>query len=172
MKSIKIFGILTSGFGHEKITSNEPWNTETKRIEIHQSQITNNDLLNLLKPTLSPATLRFLPPVTWKHIPTDMRYPTWETHIPSNMCSLPGKHISLVICVPPPAKHVSLIIYISLPGKHVSLVICAPPPKQQISLVICVPPPGKSISLVICVPLPGKHISLVMSVPYLGNTYP
>ena len=25
------------------------------------------------------------------HIPSDMGSPTWETHIPSDMCSLPGK---------------------------------------------------------------------------------
>ena len=43
------------------------------------------------KPALSPGTLRFLPPVTWEtHISTDMRSPTLETHIPSDMCSLPG----------------------------------------------------------------------------------
>ena len=29
----KIFGILTSGFGHNKITSNEPWNTETRKTD-------------------------------------------------------------------------------------------------------------------------------------------
>ena len=29
----KIFGILTSGFGHNKITSNEPWNTETHKTD-------------------------------------------------------------------------------------------------------------------------------------------
>ena len=29
----KIFGILTSGFGHNKITSNEPWNTETQKTD-------------------------------------------------------------------------------------------------------------------------------------------
>ena len=53
------------------------------------------------QPALSPATLRFLPPVTWEtlistdmcsptletHIPSDMFPPTWETRIPSDMCS-------------------------------------------------------------------------------------
>ena len=98
------------------------------------------------QPALSPATLMFLPPVTWEtHIPTDMCSLAWETHIPSDMCSLPGKHISLVICVPPP-------------GESISLVICVTPPRKHISQVICVPPPGKRISLVICV-------------PHLGNTY-
>ena len=29
----KIFGILTSGFGHNKIASNESWNTETKKTD-------------------------------------------------------------------------------------------------------------------------------------------
>ena len=29
----KIFGILTSDFGHNKITSNEPWNTETHKTD-------------------------------------------------------------------------------------------------------------------------------------------
>ena len=34
---------------------------------------------------LSPATLRFLPPVTWEtHISIDMCSPTLETHIPSD----------------------------------------------------------------------------------------
>ena len=43
------------------------------------------------RPALSPATLRLLPPVTWEtHIPSAMCSPTWEPHIP------PGKHISLV----------------------------------------------------------------------------
>ena len=101
------------------------------------------------RPALSPATLRLLPPVTWEtHIPSDMCSPTWKTHIPSDMCSPPWKHISLVLCVPQP-------------GKHISLVICVPQPRKHISLVICVPPPG-------------KHISLVISdvFPYLENTYP
>ena len=31
------------------ITRNKPRNTETKRIQIHQSKITSNDLLNPLK---------------------------------------------------------------------------------------------------------------------------
>ena len=33
---------------------------------------------------------------------------TSETRIPGDMCPLPGKHISLVICVPSPRKHISL----------------------------------------------------------------
>ena len=73
------------------------------------------------QPPLSPASLKFLPPVT--HISTDMRSPTLETRIPSDMCSLPGKNISLRICIPPPGKHKSLVIYVLLPGKHVSLVM-------------------------------------------------
>ena len=85
--------------------------------------------------------------------------PTWETHI------LPGKHISLVICVPPPVKDISLVLCVPLPGKHISLVICFPPPGKHICLVICVPLPGKHISPVICVPLPAKHISLVICLP-------
>ena len=61
------------------------------------------------QPALSPASLRFLSPVTWEtdistdmrsptletHIPSDMCSPTLETHIPSDICSLPGKHITL-----------------------------------------------------------------------------
>ena len=37
----KIFGILTSGFGHNKITSNEPWNTETRKTD-RNPPITNH----------------------------------------------------------------------------------------------------------------------------------
>ena len=37
----KIFGILTSGFGHNKITSNEPWNTETQKTD-RNPPITNH----------------------------------------------------------------------------------------------------------------------------------
>ena len=37
----KIFGILTSGFGHNKITSNEPWNTETHKTD-RNPPITNH----------------------------------------------------------------------------------------------------------------------------------
>ena len=48
--SQKIFGILTSGFGHNKITSNELETPKlTKRIEIHQLQITNNECSSLLE---------------------------------------------------------------------------------------------------------------------------
>ena len=44
------------------------------------------------QPPLSPASLNFLPPVTLEtHISTDMRSPTLETRIPSDMCSLPRK---------------------------------------------------------------------------------
>ena len=40
------------------------------------------------QPGLSPATLRFFPPATWEtHIPSHMCSPTLETHIPSDMCS-------------------------------------------------------------------------------------
>ena len=47
--SQKTFGILTSGFGHNKITSNELETPKlTKRIEIHQLQITNNECSSLL----------------------------------------------------------------------------------------------------------------------------
>ena len=81
-----------------------------------------------------------------------MYSPTWETHIPSEMCCLPGKHISLVLCV-------------SLPGKHISLVKCIPLPGKHISLVICVPLPQKHKFQVICVPLPGKHIQYVAQYP-------
>ena len=54
---------------------------------------------------------------------------------------LPRKHISLVICVPPPGKHISLVIWVPLPGKHISLVICIPPPGKHnyISSDICSP---------------------------------
>ena len=37
----KMFGILTSGFGHNKITSNGPWNTETHKTDWNQP-ITNH----------------------------------------------------------------------------------------------------------------------------------
>ena len=37
----KIFGILTSGFGHNKITSNESWNTETHKTD-RNPPITNH----------------------------------------------------------------------------------------------------------------------------------
>ena len=73
----------------------------------------------------------------------NMSSPTWETHIPSDICSPAQEYLSLLICIP-------------LPGKHVSLVICVPPPGKHISLVKCVPPPGKNISLVKCVPPPGN----------------
>ena len=107
---------------------------------------------------------------------------TWETCIPSDMCSPTWKHLSLVIyvpllvkhitleiCVPPPGKHISLLICVPLPGKHISLVTCVHLPGKHISLVICVPLPGKHISLVTCVHLPGKHISLVICVPSPGK---
>ena len=38
---------------------------------------------------------------------SDMCSSTWETHIPSHMCSLRGKHISRVIYVPLPGKHIT-----------------------------------------------------------------
>ena len=63
-----------------------------------------------------------------------------ETHIPSDIVPLTGKHISLVICV-------------LLTGKHKLLVICAHPPGKHLPKVICVPQPWKHKSLVICVPL-------------------
>ena len=34
----------------------------------------------------------------WAPVPNDMRFPTQETHISNDMCSLVGKHISLGIC--------------------------------------------------------------------------
>ena len=37
----KIFGISTSGFSHNKITSNEPWNTETHKTD-RNPPITNH----------------------------------------------------------------------------------------------------------------------------------
>ena len=70
-----------------------------------------------------PSTWKTLVPRLGKtHIPSDICSPTWETHIPramcsltwkthtgipSDVCSLPGKHISLLICVPLPGKHIS-----------------------------------------------------------------
>ena len=54
------------------------------------------------QPALSPATVRLLPPVTWEtHIPSDMCSLTLETHIPSAMCS-PTKetHIASDMCSP------------------------------------------------------------------------
>ena len=53
-------------------------------------------------------------------------------HVP-----LPGKHISLVICVPPPRKHIFLLIHVPLPGKHISLVICVPPPGKHENKLLC-----------------------------------
>ena len=53
-------------------------------------------------------------------------------HVP-----LPGKHISLEICVPPPRKHIFLVIHVPLPGKHISLVICVPPPGKHENKLLC-----------------------------------
>ena len=62
-----------------------------------------------------------------------------------------GKHISLVICVPPSGKHISLVICVPLPGKLVFLVMCS------LTWETCIPSDMCS--------LPGKHISLVIRVP-------
>ena len=55
----------------------------------------------MCSPTLEthiPSDMCF--PTRETHIPSDMCSSTRETHIPSDMCFPPGKHISLVICVP------------------------------------------------------------------------
>ena len=42
---------------------------------------------------------------SWEtHIPSDMCSPTWGTCIPSDMCSPAWEDVSLVICVPPTGK--------------------------------------------------------------------
>ena len=60
------------------------------------------------RPALSPATLRLLPPVTWEtHIPSDMCSPTWKTHIPSDMCSPTWEtHIPSDMCSPTWKTHI------------------------------------------------------------------
>ena len=114
--------------------------------------------------------------------PELLLFPTWETHIPSDMCSPTRNHISLVICVPRPGKHISLVICVP-PGKHIPSDMCSrtwethipsdmcSPRGKHISLVRCVPLPGKHVSLVICVPLLGKHISLVICVPLCKSVF-
>ena len=88
-----------------------------------------------------------------------MGSPTWEKHIPSDVCSPIWKHMYRNRNrYPPPGKHISLMIYVRSLGKQISLVICAPPPGKHISLAICVPLPGKHISLALCVPLPGGKL--------------
>ena len=60
------------------------------------------------QPALSPATLRLLPPVTWEtHIPSDMCSPTWKTSIPSDMC-FPTRetHITSDMCSPTWDTHI------------------------------------------------------------------
>ena len=60
------------------------------------------------QPALSPATLRLLPPVTWEtHIPSDMCSPTWKTSIPSDMC-FPTRetHITSDMCSPTWEAHI------------------------------------------------------------------
>ena len=60
------------------------------------------------QPALSPATLRLLPPVTWEtHIPSDMCSPTWKTSIPSDMC-FPTRetHITSDMCSPTWETHI------------------------------------------------------------------
>ena len=49
-------------------------------------------------------------PTSETHLSSYMRSSPWEAHIPSDVCSLPGKHISLVMCVPLPGKHLFLVI--------------------------------------------------------------
>ena len=58
----------------------------------------------------------------------NMSSPTWETDIPSDMCSPAQEYLSLLIFFPPPGKHVSLVKCVLPPGKHISLVKCVPPP--------------------------------------------
>ena len=53
-------------------------------------------------------------PTCETHIPSYMCSLTWETHIPSDMCSPTWQTLPLMLCVPQP-------------GKHASLVICLPP---------------------------------------------
>ena len=65
-------------------------------------------------------------PLPGKHVPNDMCSSTWETHIPSDVFSLPVKHISLVMCV-------------LLPGKHIPSDMCSPTWEKHISQVMCVP---------------------------------
>ena len=101
-----------------------------------------------------------------KHIPSDMCSPIWETHIPSDMCSPTWEtNIPCDMCFLL-IKPIYLVICIPLPGKHISPVICVPLPHKHKFLVICVPQPGKHIevSLVICFFPLRKHISLVILV--------
>ena len=81
-------------------------------------------------------------PIPGTHFTSDMRFPSWKTHITSEMCSLTTR--IKAICVSQVGEHISLGIFVSWEGK-------------EIPLVMSVPLLGKHKSLVKCVPLPGKH---------------
>ena len=69
--------------------------------------------------------------------------PPWETHIPSDMCSPSGKHLSLVLWVSPHGKHICLVICVPQPWKHISLVI-------HITSDMCFPDSGTHITRDTC----------------------
>ena len=74
-------------------------------------------------------------------MPSDMCFPTWETHIHSVMCSRTRKtHFSSDMRSSPWETHI--------PSDS---DMCSSTWETYIPSV-CVPPPGKHISLVICVP--------------------
>ena len=105
-----------------------------------------------------------MPPL--KHIPCNMCSPTRETHIPSDMHSLPGKHILLVIFVAFRRKKIFLVICVPLRGKHIYLVICVPRPGKHISrLVKSVTLPVKHILSDMCSPTWEIHIPCYLCSP-------
>ena len=106
--------------------------------------------------------------------------PTWETHIPSEVCfPYPGT-ISLVICVSPTRKLISLVICVSPTREHISLVVCVFPTRENISLAMymCFPYLGTHIPSAMCIPsdmcfpYAGTHIPTNMCFPYPGTHIP
>ena len=87
---------------------------------------------------------RFFQAVQNKHISSDMCSPTWETMI---CVRLPGKHISLLICVPPPGE------------THIPSDMCSPTWETRI-------PSGK------CSPTWETRLPSDMWTPTWRNTYP
>ena len=80
------------------------------------------------QPALSPPTLRLLPPVSWEtQIPSDMCSPTWKTHIPSDMCSPTlEKHIPSAMSSPTRETHIPSDMCSPTKETHITSDICSP----------------------------------------------
>ena len=97
------------------------------------------------------------------HIPCDMCFPSGETHIPSDMGSFTWEtHISGDLFSPTAETHIASDMCSSTSKTHFACDMF-PTPETHILSDTCIPcyifpPLAKHISTVICFSLPGKHI--------------